>query len=278
VARRYVAGESLDGAVATVGALHREGFHTTVALLGEEVHERDHAQLAVAEYGRAIEALPDDGRAGISVKLTLLGLGIDRDFCRDNLLAVAEQARRRGLFVRIDMEDHTTTDANLALYREAQERCGNLGIVLQAYLRRTLEDIAGLPVGTRVRLCKGIYLEPERIAFRDDDAIRRHFVLALERLFERGCAVAVASHDRSLIDQAREMIERRGLDPSQVEFQTLLGVTEGLRDELLREGRRVRVYVPYGSEWYAYSIRRLRENPKIAVHVLRAFLGMRSSR
>jgi proline dehydrogenase len=277
VAARYVAGPTLVDAVRKVEELGSAGLCATVALLGEEVRERAQVETAVAEYARLVEALArPELCTGISIKLTLLGLEIDRDYCRDNLFAVAEAARRADLFVRIDMEDHTTTDATLELYHEAQSRYGNLGIVLQAYLRRTLADIACLPPETSVRLCKGIYVEPEAVAFRDDDEIRARFVLALDRLLERGCTVGIATHDRYLIDHARRLVAQYAVSAPQVEFQTLLGVTEALRDELREEGHRLRVYIPYGRDWYAYSIRRLRENPKIAMYVLRALFSGRS--
>ncbi|HVS16254.1 MAG TPA: proline dehydrogenase family protein [Thermoanaerobaculia bacterium] len=271
VASRYVAGESLDDAIAKVRELNARGLEVTLALLGEEVTERATADAAVEEYLRLLERLEPAGlRSGISIKLTLLGLKIGEDFCRERLVRVLDAAEAHGVFVRIDMEDHTCTDATLRLYAEMHAGYGDrVGTVLQAYLRRTPEDIAALPAGASIRLCKGIYIEPEAVAYRDYDEVRAQFVRDLGLLLDRGVNVGIATHDRYLVDRAREEVRRRGLRDG-YEFQTLLGVTEGVRDELLREGHRVRVYVPYGSDWYAYSVRRLRENPQIAVYVLKS--------
>jgi proline dehydrogenase len=276
VARRYVAGETLADASARARELNGRGLVATLALLGEEVTDRDRAKRAVDEYVELIEKIRADRlRSGLSIKLTLLGLKIDEQLCRDNLFEVAAAARTAGLFVRIDMEDHTCTDATLRLYHAAQGRYGNLGVVLQAYLRRTLADIAALEPGTSVRLCKGIYIEPPEVAHRDPEVIRESFVACLQALLARGCHVGIATHDDRLADRARTIVGALGLGEEAYEFQTLLGVREELRDRLRAEGHRVRVYVPYGADWYLYSIRRLRENPKIAVYVLRAFLGLR---
>jgi proline dehydrogenase len=276
IARRYVAGETLADASARTRELNERGLVATLALLGEEVSDRDRAKRAVDDYVELIERIRADRlRSGLSIKPTLLGLKIDEQLCRDNLFEVASAARTAGLFVRIDMEDHTCTDATLRLYRAAQGRYGNLGLVLQAYLRRTLSDIAGLEAGTSVRLCKGIYIEPPEISFRDPEQVRASFVACLEALLARRCKVGIATHDDRLVDRSRAIVGALGLDASTYEFQTLLGVREELRDRLRAEGHRVRVYVPYGADWYLYSIRRLRENPKIAVYVLRAFLGLR---
>jgi len=271
VANRYVAGETLDSAIAKVRELNGRGFDATLALLGEEVTERATAEAAVDEYLEVLERLAPAGlRSGISIKLTLLGLKIEEAYCRANLIRVLEAAAAHEIFVRIDMEDHTCTDATLRLHAEMRERYANVGTVLQAYLRRTPSDIAALPEAASIRLCKGIYIEPETVAHHDYEQVRREFVRDLELLFDRGARVAIATHDRYLVDAARTEIARRGLERG-YEFQTLLGVTESLRDELHAEGHRLRVYVPYGRDWYAYSVRRLRENPQIAVYVLKAF-------
>jgi proline dehydrogenase len=271
VANRYVAGETLDSAIAKVRELNGRGFDATLALLGEEVSERATAEAAVDEYLEVLERLaPAALRSGISIKLTLIGLKIEEAYCRANLIRVLEAAAAHDTFVRIDMEDHTCTDATLRLHAEMRERYPNVGTVLQAYLRRTPSDIAALPEAASIRLCKGIYIEPETVAHHDYEQVRREFVRDLELLFDRGARVAIATHDRYLVDAARTEIARRGLERG-YEFQTLLGVTESLRDELHAEGHRLRVYVPYGRDWYAYSVRRLRENPQIAVYVLKAF-------
>lgn len=277
VAARYVAGSTLDDALRVVGDLNRQGAMATIDLLGEEVSERAKALAAVDEYLRVFAAIEERGLdANVSIKLTLLGLKVDEGFCRDNVERIAAAAQKRGNFVRIDMEDHTCTDATLRIYRELQARHGNLGVVLQAYMRRTLRDIAELPrPGANVRLCKGIYVEPRRIAWKGYETVRANFVRALEKLIDSGVYTAVATHDEYLSASASALVDRRGLRREQYEFQMLLGVDQELREILIAAGHRLRVYVPYGVDWYPYSIRRLRENPEVARHVLRALLAGR---
>ncbi|HYO14440.1 MAG TPA: proline dehydrogenase family protein [Thermoanaerobaculia bacterium] len=275
VASRYVAGESLDAAIAVVRTLNSQGAMATMDVLGEEVSEREKAQAAVEEYIRVFDAI-DKHRldSNVSIKLTLLGLKIDEGFCLENVDRIASVARKYGNFVRIDMEDHTCTDATLRIYRELFARYGNLGVVLQAYMRRTLADIDTLPEqGGNVRLCKGIYVEPRRIAWKGYDTVRHNFVQALEKIIARGIYPAVATHDEYLCCAASALIDKHGLKRDQYEFQMLLGVDEELRRILIDSGHRLRVYVPYGRDWYPYSMRRLRENPEVARHVMRAFLA-----
>ncbi len=275
VASRYVAGEGLDAAVRVIRNLNGQGAMATVDLLGEEVSERSKATAAVEEYLRIFETLDREKLdSNVSIKLTLLGLKIDEGFCRDNVAQIVETAKRFGNFVRIDMEDHTTTDATLRIYRELHARYGNLGVVLQAYMRRTLQDIEELPEqGASVRLCKGIYVEPRQVAWKGYDTVRHNYVQALDKLFSRGTYVGIATHDEFLACAASALIDKHGLKPDQYEFQMLLGVDEELRKILIAAGHRLRVYVPYGRDWYPYSIRRLRENPEVARHVLRAVLS-----
>lgn len=276
VARRYVAGETLDEALDVVAGLNEQGAMATLDLLGEEVRERERATTAVGEYLRMFEGIASRGLdSNVSIKLTLLGLKIDENFCRDNVEKIVARAREFENFVRIDMEDRTCTDATLRIYHHLFERYGNVGAVLQAYMRRTLMDIAELPPdGANVRLCKGIYIEPRTIAWKGYDTVRANFVAALEKLFSQEAYVGIATHDEYLANAASSLIDRLGLTPDRYEFQMLYGVDEELRRILLDFGHRVRVYVPYGRDWYPYSIRRLRENPEIAMHVTRAFLGI----
>jgi proline dehydrogenase len=275
VASRYVAGESLEAAIRVVRTLNQQGAMATLDVLGEEVSERDKATAAVEEYLRVFETIDREKvDSNVSIKLTLLGLKIDEGFCRDNVARIVETAKRFGNFVRIDMEDHTTTDATLRIYREVHARYGNLGVVLQAYMRRTLRDIEELPdQGASVRLCKGIYVEPRKIAWKGYETVRHNYVQALDKLFSRGVYVGIATHDEYLACAASALIDKHGLKPDQYEFQMLLGVDEELRRILLAAGPRLRVYVPYGPDWYPYSIRRLRENPEVARHVLKAMMS-----
>jgi proline dehydrogenase len=275
VARRYVAGPTLEDALRKIEELAGEGAMATLDLLGEEVKERPKALASTDEYVRMLDAIGERGlNANISVKPTAVGLKIDRTFCLENFERIASSARDHGNFVRLDMEDATTTDATLDVYRTLQPRFGNLGVVLQAYMRRTLPDIAALPEqGSNVRLCKGIYIEPRQIAYKAYETVRLNFLAALEKLFARGFYVGVATHDEHLVCGALALIDRYQVPRERYEFQMLLGVEPILRRILLDAGHRLRVYVPYGKDWYPYSTRRLRENPDVAKNVIRSLLG-----
>ncbi len=277
VARRYIAGEHLDDAVKVLRGLNDEGFLATLDVLGEEVRRRELAERAVAEYQAVLRRLRDDRlRSNISVKLTQLGLKLDTGFCLENLRVLAQEARTLGNFVRIDMEDSSCTDVTLDLYRRLRhEGFENIGVVLQACLRRTVIDVRALPDGSNVRICKGIYIEPRVLAYGDREIVRKNFVHLLELLLDRRFYVGIATHDEWLVWEACRLIEERRLPADRYEFQMLLGVEEGVRQIIARQGHRLRVYVPYGSHWYAYSLRRLKENPSLAGHVLRGMFGRR---
>ena len=267
---RYIAGPELADAVRVVRDLNERGRMATIDVLGEEVTTREETLLLVDEYRRVFDAIRDEGLdSNVSVKPTGLGLKLDRGLCRENVAEIVRCATERGNFVRIDMEDATTTSDTLAVYRElCGEGLDRVGVVLQARLRRTLDDVTALAdLEPNVRLCKGIYLEPPDIAYEDFDEIRASFVSALRGLLDSGAYVAVATHDDWLIERALELLEDRGLGPEEYEFQMLLGVREGLGDRLVRDGHRLRIYVPYGRRWYEYSMRRLQENPRIATYV-----------
>ena len=267
---RYIAGTTLAEACDVVRELNAHGKEATLDVLGEEVTLREEAIGLRDAYRRALDTIEEDGlRSNVSVKLTALGLKLDRGLCRADLTAVVEEAARFDNFVRIDMEDSSTTSETLALYRQIREEGhDNLGVVLQAALKRTPSDIGELgDLRPNVRICKGIYVEPPEIAYQEDEIIRLNFVDALEALFDIGSYVAIATHDDWLIGEALALVERRGLGRDDYEFQMLLGVRAELGDELVREGHRLRIYVPFGRRWYEYSIRRLQENPKIAGYV-----------
>jgi proline dehydrogenase len=267
---RYIAGTTLAEACDVVRELNAHGKEATLDVLGEEVTLREEAIGLRDAYRRALDTIDEDGlRSNVSVKLTALGLKLDRGLCRADLTAVVEEAARFDNFVRIDMEDSSTTSETLALYRQIREEGhDNLGVVLQAALKRTLSDIGGLgDLRPNVRVCKGIYLEPPEIAYQEDEIIRLNFLDALEALFDIGSYVAIATHDDWLIGEALALVDRRGLGRDDYEFQMLLGVRAELGDGLVREGHRLRIYVPFGRRWYEYSIRRLQENPKIAGYV-----------
>ena len=270
ISERYIAGTELADALRVVRELNAQGKMATIDVLGEEIASPGEARSIAAEYRLVFEALERERLdSNVSVKVTALGLQLGYDLCRANLEDVVRHAGERGNFVRIDMEDSSTTDDTLRLYRELREAGHeNLGVVLQARLKRTVEDVRALAeLRPNIRICKGIYLEPPAIAYRDFDAVRVNFVQALEELWDAGCYVGVATHDEWLLEQARERVAERGLGREEYEFQMLLGVRPALGDELVREGHRLRIYTPYGRHWYAYSLRRLQENPKIAGYI-----------
>jgi proline dehydrogenase len=248
----------------------------TVDVLGEEVTNPDKAEAAVAEYVRLLEEIHSQGLdANISIKPTLLGLKIDEELCASNIAAIARRAQELGNFVRIDMEDSSCTDATLRIYRGTLDKHSNVGAVLQAYMRRTIADIKDLlPLQPNLRICKGIYREPRSIAWQDFGTIRHNFVYNMEKLMAGGAYVGIATHDSFLVWAGMRAVDRFNLETSQYEFQMLLGVDPELRRIILAGGHRLRVYVPYGRDWYPYSIRRLRENPTVAQHVVRAMFGL----
>jgi proline dehydrogenase len=263
---RYIAGPTLDDAVRVVRRLGAKGKLATVDVLGEEITNPGEARAIARQYHDVLARLDDERLdASISIKLTALGLDLDLALCRENLESVVVDAAERGRFVRIDMEDSSTTDRTLALHRELRDAGHeNVGVVLQAYLRRTPADVPGLE---NVRLCKGIYVEPVEIAYREADAVRASFVQSLEALVAQGSYVAIATHDEHLVGEALRIVRAAGLAPDRYEFQMLLGVRPDRADDLVAAGHRLRVYVPYGTHWYEYSVRRLQENPKIAGYV-----------
>ena len=267
---RYIAGEEIGDAIGAVRTLNETGKKATLDVLGEEVESREEAVAIHAEYERALAEIEAEGLdANVSVKLTALGLKVDPALCGESVRALVKVAAESGRFVRIDMEDSSTTTATLDLYRELRaEGHENVGIVLQAMLRRTLDDVQELlELRPNVRVCKGIYLEPAEVAYQGYDTVRLNFAEAVSALFDGGAKVAVATHDDWVVSEALALIEERDLGFDRYEFQLLLGVREDLADELVRAGHTVRIYVPYGRQWYEYSLRRLQENPKIAGYV-----------
>jgi proline dehydrogenase len=276
ISQRYIAGDRVDDACRVVKELNAAGKMATIDVLGEEITTPEEARHIAYAYDDVFRAIDEQGLdSNVSVKLTGMGLKLDLDIARENLERTVRGAAERGNFVRIDMEDSSCTDDTLRLYRELREQgLDNVGIVLQAYLRRTLDDIAALQDLTpNVRLCKGIYVEPLRIAYHDFDQIRASFFRALSALLQGGSYVGIATHDEWLIHEGARLVARNGRAREEYEFQMLLGVRESRADELVEEGHRLRIYVPYGEHWYAYSLRRLQENPKIAGYIAADTLG-----
>ncbi len=269
--RPYIAGETVNDMVKTVKGLNADGYLATVDILGELAKSSDRAEAAGQEYLRVMDEMVARGlKAKISVKLTQMGLKLDNDLCYSIMERVVAKAVEQNSFVRIDMEDSSTTSDTLAIYERLRERFGDrVGPVIQAYMRRSFDDVRKLAAHkANVRVCKGIYVEPREIAYKDGEIINRNFELLVEELLEGGSYVGIATHDERLVWNAFEIIERLGLAPEQYEFQMLLGVDEELRRIIRDAGHRLRVYVPFGIKWHAYSVRRLRENPAIVGHVL----------
>ena len=276
ISEHYIAGEELDDALRVVLELNAEGKLATLDVLGEEVTDPEEARAIAGAYREAIDAFKRGSLdSNISVKPTALGLNLGYELFRENLEDVVRHAAERDNFVRIDMEDSSTTDDTLRIYRELREAGhDNVGIVLQARLKRTIDDVRALgELRPNVRICKGIYLEPPEIAFRDFDAVQASFVQTLEELLEGGSYVGIATHDEWLLEQGKRLVAERALGQDDYEFQMLLGVRPGLGDELAREGHRLRIYTPFGRHWYSYSLRRLQENPKIAGYIAADTLG-----
>jgi proline dehydrogenase len=276
LAQRYIAGPELKDARETVRRLNAQGKMATIDVLGEEITTAEEAAAIVRAYQDVFADIEECRLdSNVSVKLTALGLKLGYELCRANLESVVRDAARRGNFVRIDMEDSSCTDDTLRLYRELREAGHeNVGVVLQAYLRRTIDDVQAVDdLRPNVRLCKGIYVEPPHIAFHDFEAVRANFVKTLDALFDAGSYVGIATHDEWLVDEGRRIVSERRLSTSQYEFQMLLGVREDLGNRLVADGHRLRIYVPFGRHWYAYSLRRLQENPRIAGYIAADTLG-----
>ena len=270
LAQRYIAGPTLDDACRVVRAANAEHKLATIDVLGEEVARDDEARAIAGAYRDVFETIErQELDSNVSVKLTGLGLKLDYGLCRDNLESVVHEAARRNNFVRIDMEDSSVTEETIRIYLEFLEKYPRVGIVLQAYLHRSPDDARRISkVHGNVRVCKGIYVEPPEIAHQDRERIREAYMELVDLLLDANCYVGIATHDPVLVDRARASVARRKLPREAYEFQMLLGVAGALRRRLVAEGHRLRVYVPYGEAWYAYSVRRLKENPSIAGHVL----------
>ncbi|RMF59417.1 MAG: proline dehydrogenase [Calditrichaeota bacterium] len=269
-AKPYIAGERLSDAVDVVKRLMAEGCCATIDVLGEEVTEKEHALDAVEIYKQVLQRINTEKLdANISLKPTHMGLKLSKEFCYNNIKTLAETARLYQNSLCIDMEDHTTTTDTLEIYRRLRKDYDNVGTVLQAYLRRTISDINNLiPLRPNLRICKGIYLEPHSLAYHDKEIIRLNFSYALEKLFINNCYVCIATHDERLVWEALRLIDKYKIPKDRYEFQMLLGVEVDLRKIIVREGHRLRVYVPFGQEWKAYSTRRLKENPHIVGYVI----------
>ena len=274
---RFVAGETLDDALSALEKLRAGGFRTTVDVLGEAVISVDAARTAADEYVATLDALAARGLdRNVSVKLSQMGLGLDAALCRANVARILTRAGELDAFVRIDMEGHATTDATLALWRELRPLNaghGDSGVVIQAALRRTARDIEGLlEERARIRLCKGAYVEPATVAYPAKADVDAAYGTLMERLLRDGLDPGIATHDERLIGRAVAFARDQGISPDRFEFQMLYGVRRDLQERLVKAGFSVRVYVPFGTQWYPYFMRRLAERPANVAFLLRNVL------
>jgi proline dehydrogenase len=281
VANRYIAGDSIADAVRVVRQLNQNGMMATLDVLGEHISQKAEAEATASDYLEALEAIARERLdSNISIKLTAFGLKLDFDFCLNNVRRVMQRARELKNFVRIDMEDSTCTTDTLRLYDLLRKDYPNVGAVIQAYMRRALVDIRSLMQNgtpTNFRICKGIYVEPRPIAYKNRELINKNYTFLLNEMLRHGAYVGIATHDERLVWDAMRLIDELNLPREKYEFQMLLGVDEELRDTIVKAGHRLRVYVPYGKSWHAYSIRRLQENPQIAGYVMQNFFGLKST-
>lgn len=277
--RHYIAGTGMQDAFRVARDLAGSGATSTLDILGEFVSSPEEAGSNAGAYLDLVRRISEERLAGVnvSIKLTSVGLLVDRQACLEHVRAILREVSERDNFLRIDMEDSSCTDGTLEIYRTLRsEFPGRVGVVLQSMLRRTAADVEELCAGpANIRLVKGIYIEPYTLAYRDPAIVRRNFVTLLDRMFSLGTYVGIATHDERLVFEAMELIRKHGLGPDQYEFQMLLGVLEPLRRVIIEAGHRLRVYVPYGENWYAYSIRRLRDNPQIAGYAFRSMFRRR---
>ena len=276
--KRYIAGETIDDGLKACRVLNEQGVEVTVDLLGEFISTLEQAEDNKNQYLNIIDQFTSEGIVGnFSLKPTMFGLLIDQETCYQYIEAIVRKAAEKNSFVRIDMEDSQCVDTEFRIYRRLQENFpANVGLVIQAYLRRTKNDLIDLNKihtnGTPLnfRLCKGIYIEPKQIAFKDYEEVRQHYLDDLQYMLENNMYVGIATHDKYLVDQALAMIQIKNIESSKYEFQMLYGVTPDLRNYIVQQGHKMRVYVPFGKDWFGYSTRRLKENPKMATHIIKA--------
>jgi proline dehydrogenase len=275
--KRYIAGESIDDAIRVTRDLNRQGIYATIDVLGEAVKNREEA---VDSKNKALEVLDTivkfNLKANLSIKPTQMGLEIDEDFAYDQVRNLIQKAKEKNIFIRIDMEDSPYTDATFSLFKKLKQDYDNLGVVVQAYMKRTYDDVTILnKLGTNYRLCKGIYIEPAAIAYKDKETIRKNYVKDLELILKNGNYVGIATHDEYLVNEAYRLIKELNIPKDKFEFQMLLGVKEDLRSKINANGYKIRVYIPFGKDWYAYSTRRLKENPQVAGYIFKSLFSFR---
>jgi len=276
--KRYIAGESIEDAIRASKELNAQGIKVTIDILGEFIKNLSEAEKNKIEYIELIDRMQKESIDGnYSVKPTMFGLLLDKEVCYQHIREVVAKAASYGNFIRVDMEDSPCTDLEIELYRKLKaEFPKNVGLVVQAYMKRTLQDITNLmdihsaEIPLNYRLCKGIYVEPAAIAYKKYEEINEHFLEDLEFMLKNGVYPGIATHDKPLVDGAYKLIEKYNVPKNMYEFQMLYGVTPELRKSIVNKGHTMRVYVPFGKQWFGYSTRRLKENPKMASHIMKA--------
>lgn len=274
-AKKYIAGETLEDAVRVVKELNEKGIIATMDVLGESVSTKRESEQVMKECLMVLNAINEHKLdSNLSLKPTQLGLIIDKQFCYEQIAAILDKAKSYNNFVRIDMEDSSTTDATLELHGKLKKKYSNVGIVVQCYLKRTYSDVEEQnKLGTNYRLCKGIYVEPAEIAFKERQQVRDNFLKVLEKMLDDGNYVGIATHDDYLVKCACELLKKKNIPKNKYEFQMLYGVKEDLRDKIKADGHKIRIYVPFGEHWYKYSIRRLQENPNMAWYITKSIFS-----
>jgi len=276
--KSYISGETVDDAIRVSKELKKDNIDITLDVLGEFITTLDEAEENKKEYLNLIDVTYKSGIEGnFSVKPTFFGLLIDEEICYKHIREIVAKASAYNNFIRIDMEDSSCTDMEIELFSRLQKEFpGNVGLVVQAYLKRTLDDVIGLsdlnsekhPLN--FRLCKGIYIEPAEIAYKKYEEINKHFLEDLEYMLKNKIYAGIATHDKPLVEGAFKLIKKYNVPKSMYEFQMLYGVTPNLRESIVKDGHRMRVYVPFGTKWFGYSTRRLKENPKMASQIIKA--------
>jgi proline dehydrogenase len=276
-AKKYIAGPALNDAVKVTEDLMSRGGMSTIDVLGEFVEDKARATHEKNESSKVLDAVAENHlKTYLSIKPTSLGLGIDKEFGYANISELASKAKDLGIFMRLDMENSPYTDATIETYKRLRnDGFDNVGTVFQAYMKRTADDIKSLiDYKPNLRLCKGIYVEDASIAYKDKEEIRDNYKMLLELMLDNGMYPGIATHDEPLIQFGEEQVKKRNLKPDQYEFQMLLGVREERREQLMKQGYPMRVYVPFGEDWYGYSTRRLKENPQMAGHIVKSIFGI----
>jgi len=276
--KKYIAGTHVDDAIRASKELNAQGIMVTIDILGEFIKNISEAEANKIEYLELIDRIEKENINGnYSLKPTMFGLLLDKDVCYKNIREIVAKAVSHNNFIRVDMEDSPCTDLEIELYRKLKaEFPMNVGLVVQAYMKRTLKDLENLmdihtaEIPLNYRICKGIYVEPAEIAYKKYEEINEHFLEDLEFCFKNGVYPGIASHDKAIVDGAYKLIEKYNVPKEKFEFQMLYGVTPELRKSILDKGYKMRVYVPYGHQWFGYSTRRLKENPKMASHIIKA--------